>query len=175
MEKLDKGGKCFERFVNDLEQQKGLEPKIIAFQGKEGVKRAYLDEIEEGKTVYLLCGKIKKSEDVLKWFLEQFSKKRVKKGVKLKMLVSSKDKAIAEKYKLVEVHELFHEFPYPVTFAAYGNKFKIILWENELCGIIIEDKHIANFFKRIFKVLWCSCALHSLKTCIIKNLHGRKD
>jgi hypothetical protein len=118
----------------------------------------YLNELEEKSTIYVICTDIEKTESLLgNLFLKKFTDKRIKKKILIKMITSKDSKKLLRKYKLIKVRYLPFEFMTPASFSSYSNVFNIVLYGDEPIVFHIENKEIANSFKKYFELLWKIC------------------
>ena len=129
-----------------------LEAQILF--GKEGIKTIYNDELKEGKTVYVICTAIDRTEELLKHFLPQFTRKRIKLGIKIKMLSVKSQEKILKKYKLLEVRYLPEEYLSPASLTIYSNKLAIHLWSEEPITVWIENEEVVKQFLKYFELMW---------------------
>ncbi len=147
-------------------------PQLIFFEGQEGLKKIYLSMMREApknSTRYLL-------RDEFIWqpewsfILKQEWSDRVKrwaaeKNIKTKLLINSSK---IEKSKIRFYNNqtaLAHRFLPPQNaihqFAQYviGDTIAILSMEqNNLIGIKITNKHLADNFKKTFDTLWAGAA-----------------
>lgn len=122
--------------------------------GREGIKTMYMDEIKEGKTIYVICTTIDKTEELLKTFLPRFTRKRIKKKIKIKMLSAKKDVKFLKKYRLIEVRFLLEEYVSPASLTIYRDRLGITLWADNPITILIKNQEIANNFLNYFELMW---------------------
>ncbi len=143
-------------------------PQIIFFEGQEGLKKIYLSMMRQApknSTRYLL-------RDEFIWQSEwEFSFKQewsdlvrrwaVEKNMQTKLLVNfsklekSKGKYYASqkafKYKFLPAENAIHQF----ALYIIGDTIAILSMEkNNLVGIQITNKHLADNFKKNFDTLW---------------------
>lgn len=122
--------------------------------GKEGIKAMYLDEIESGQTIYVICTTIGMTEELLKYFLPRFTKERVKRKIKMKILASEKSRNFLDKYELVETRFLPEEYISPASITIYADKIGMVLWSNEPVTVLITNREVAENFRRYFELMW---------------------
>lgn len=156
-ENLRKIRQEFVKLIPALEEltrkgEKQVDARILF--GREGIKTMYMDEIKEGKTVYAICTTIDKTEELLKNFLPRFTRERVKKKIKIKMLSAKKNVKFLKKYKLVEVKFLPEEYTSPASLTIYRNKLGITLWADNPITVLIKNQEIANNFLNYFELMW---------------------
>ncbi len=156
-ENLRKLRQEFVKLIPNLEEvmrkgEKQVGARILF--GKEGIKTMYMDEIKEGKTVYIICTTIDKTEELLKQFLTRFTRERVRKKIKLKVLSAKKEINFLKKYKLVEVRFLPGEYISPASLTIYSNKLGITLWADNPITVLIKNEEIARNFLNYFEMIW---------------------
>jgi hypothetical protein len=125
--------------------------ETLFYRGAEGIKTIFEDQVSTGKEV-LVLGAASDAEEILKFYLPHYTKKRVSKKVKLKLIYSGGK--VKEKIPLSEVKYLPEEFASPVSTNIYGDKVAIIIWRAEPIAILIHDKEISSAYKKYFEVLW---------------------
>ncbi len=114
----------------------------------------YMDEIKKGKVVYVICTAIDKTEELLKNFLPMYTRERIKRKVKLKILSSKKDIGLLKQYKLVEIRSLPEEYVSPASLTIYRDKLGITLWAENPITVLIKNKEITRNFLNYFKLIW---------------------
>ncbi|MCK4730125.1 MAG: hypothetical protein KAT28_02295 [Candidatus Aenigmarchaeota archaeon] len=156
-ENLIKLRQDFVKLIPNLEElmRKG-ERKVDAriLFGREGIKTMYMDEIKEGKTVYVICTTIDKTEELLKNFLPRFTRDRIKKKIKIKMLSAKKEVKFLKKYKLIEIRPMPEEYVSPASLTIYRDKLGITLWSDNPITVLIKNKEIAENFLNYFELMW---------------------
>lgn len=144
-----------------LEKFKKTESKVHAeiYEGTEGLKSVMELILKEKKEWYTI-GSTGKGPVVLPFYLEQFARKRVKLGIKRKvLLVDSKEGRayykVLKQQGLVKIKFLPKEIQQPQTIWVFDNKVAIILVSVE-CPVVflIDNKEIADFYKEYFNLLW---------------------
>jgi sugar-specific transcriptional regulator TrmB len=144
-----------------LEKFKRAKIEIISqvYEGKEGVKSVMEDVLRERKE-WLSIGSTGKAYTLLPFYLEQFARKRVKLGIKRKVLIAptKKGEAHAAKLKkqgLAQVKFIPKQIRNPQTVWVYNDKVVIILVSLEHPVLImIQNKDIAKSHKDYFEWLW---------------------
>ncbi len=126
--------------------------ETVFFRGKEGLRTIFEDQIDEGKEV-LVIGGAKNAKEILTYYLERYTKKRVEKGIKLKILYAGKRKE-KEKIPLSEIKILPESYETAAATNIWGDKVAIIMWTERPFAILIHDKEIAKSYKNYFDLLW---------------------
>lgn len=134
------------------EGEKELEVRVL--EGKEGLRVLYMDEIKEGSLINLVCTTIDKSEELLKNFIPNFTRARVKRRIKMRIISTNKDVNFLKKYKLTEVRFLPDEYTSPASMTIFRNKLGIILWAEKPIVILIKNKEVADNFLKYFELMW---------------------
>lgn len=135
-------------------KSKGKESREVKIlEGKEGIKTLFNDEIRQGEKIYLI-GTPKESEEILKYFLPGYTRKRKEKEIKIKGIFEHKMKEIVKKKKSIEAQFLPKDYKSDVSISIYGNKTGIIFWIEEPLVIMIKDEEAANSFMNYFKLIW---------------------
>ncbi len=137
-----------------MEMEKDVRAEIL--YGKEGIKTMFLDELKVGKTVYIICTKIEKVEDMLKGFLVSYTRDRIKAGIKIKAVSLRDMKKNLEKYRLLEARYIMPENISPSSITIYGNRVAIVLWSDEPVVILVKSQEISDNFLKYFDIIWKS-------------------
>jgi len=156
-EKLMKVRQEFNKQLPNLMELTGRKKDGVSAEvlfGKDGIKMMYLDELETGQTIYVICTTIGMTEELLKYFLPRYTKERIKRKIKMKILASVASKDMLKKYELTEVKFLPEENISPASITVYANKTGIALWSNEPVTVLITSKEIADNFRRYFDLMW---------------------
>lgn len=159
---LTKQRQELQQLIPELElQQKYAKHKSEAtiYRGLKGVKTAYediLNTLQAGDEYYVTGGMVPHSAYFT--FIEQFHKRRAKKGIKVKLLYTELVKSIASnienlpgtKIKFVPQHLLSSCFV-----VMYKTKTLItVASEDDLTLFKIDSKGVTESFMKQFKLLW---------------------
>jgi len=162
LEKLQEKEKKIKEILSELEnlQKVSIEkPKVEFYQGLEGIKTVADDIIKKPKTTYFAFI----SEKALKFipiYHLQYRRKRKERKIFVNIITEktpvTEELKRKDKEELRETRFLEKVMKNSVTsFFIYGNKIAyIIATEMEQVGVIIENKDIAEFQKKIFDQLW---------------------
>jgi sugar-specific transcriptional regulator TrmB len=150
-----------ESFLPEIaEKFKKSESKVHAeiYEGADGLK-SVMELILKEKVEWLTIGSTGKAPVVLPFFLEQFAKKRIKLGIRRKILVIDSKVGreyydILRKQELTQVRFLPEEIQRPQTIWIFGNKIAIILVADNLVVFLINNREIAHSYREYFNVLW---------------------
>jgi sugar-specific transcriptional regulator TrmB len=148
--------------INRLASQYNLvagKPGVQFYEGVGGMKEIYNDILATGQDFYLIRSNYEPTykEEMLPT-VENFIKKRVKKGIHV-VALTPKDEKYAEASKLEEKDKeiLFDRtwidqksYQAPVEIDIYANKVAMLSFGQELIGTIIESPQIANAMRDLF-------------------------
>jgi sugar-specific transcriptional regulator TrmB len=127
-------------------------PRVEVLEGAEGLKTVLNDIVKTGKDV-VGWGAADVGEKYLpKWFIERYVNEKVKKNIKTTQLYG--EGKIPLKGKGYRNKKVPKEVSGPVTFGSYGNKTVIFFWGETPMTIRVDNKEIADSFKKHFKFLW---------------------
>jgi len=133
------------------------EREVKILEGKEGIKQLFNDELREGKEIYLI-GTPKESEEILKYFLPSWTKRRVSNKIKIKGIFENKMKKILNKRKDIECRFLPEDYQSNVSISIYGEKVGIVFWIEDPLVIMIKDAEASESFMNYFKMVWDSAS-----------------
>lgn len=126
--------------------------RVEVYSGEEGVK-TLLNDILRIKKDFVGFG-----VDESKWkekfpiLIEQYFKKEEKAGIKERLLTSEKADFVYKK-KTTNYRYIPEEYFNPNPTIVYGEKVASIIWE-PLTTIVIENKQLADSFRKHFELLW---------------------
>ncbi len=153
-EMMDAQKEAVDKLMPELEatflQQKNKQETQF-YRGVEGIKTIFEEQIEDGHDVCIIGGS-HYAWQVLRFYLPQYTKRRVKKKIKLHAIYAlPRHKSPVP---LADVRYLPESFLSPVATNVYGGKVAIILWSKDPVAIVIKQQDIARTFKHYFDMLW---------------------
>ena len=129
--------------------------EVLYFKGKEGIKTVYEDvlSIEED---YIGYGPGMQIDNLLKAYFKDYAHRRAKKKIHLKMIWDERSRGMYfTKTPLLESRFLPDDLCSHAALRIYGNKVAIILYSDEQpIAVMIENKAIADGYRRYFEVMW---------------------
>ncbi len=134
-----------------------IKQEAYVYEGKKGVKTVFEDvlkTLEKGEE-WLIFGA--SGEPVpLQDFLRSFEIRRSKKGVVLKIIFSEGAEFIdvLKNLPATELKVLPKEYMTPSEVEIFGDKTAIILWGEKPVAFVIENKEIADSFRKYFNLMW---------------------
>lgn len=138
----------------------GEKPKVRFYEGREGYYAVYKNILKDEPKELLA---IASYEDWLKhidWdFEEDWTKKRIAKGIKLRWLdfktPKVEERAKEGKQGLREIRFLPREFPFTSSMFIYGGKIILMSGkQKEFMAVIIENSEFSQMQKQVFEILW---------------------
>jgi len=127
------------------------------YKGKEGIKTIHSEMIKEGKEVLVLGAKGMIFKE-LPYFIPNFERERIKKKIKFTLIYDKKDIKEFEKNKIKR--KLFEGKSFPIGFDSksvvniFGNKVAIVLWKDYPSAFMIENKDVADSFRKWFGFMY---------------------
>lgn len=141
------------------------QPTIRFFQGVEGIKQIYEDQLKTGEPLYY----IRSLEDVRFFAFPELHAIRnafPQRGIQRYTIIQDQlppyhipehDRVPVEvSDTAMRLHRTWvdpEDYNEPVEWAAYGNKLSIISYGKEAIGTVIESPQVAKAFRRLFALL----------------------
>ena len=146
--------------LKDKYEKKQSKPELRTFYTKDAMKHIFYDVVETLKTGETYYRYSSRKHDNMRWFLsEDYKKKRDKKEIQRLVITSDELKKMKEKgdkklnREMVAIPKLYDLFEDNISKIIYGNKVAIIDYDTQT-SFIIENKKLADFEKKIFKLLF---------------------
>ncbi len=156
----------FRRFVGLVPEIKALEmtvgdrPKVLFFEGAEGIKSALQDTLDlpRGSEILAFANARGFWEDEQK-FASEYIRKRVHKGIDYRSImpdISELEEYIKkdEKHKRITRLVPADKFGFTNEINIYGSKMLIMSLQGELLAVIIESESVAKTQRMIFELAW---------------------
>ncbi|MBI4173119.1 MAG: hypothetical protein HY519_00190 [Candidatus Aenigmarchaeota archaeon] len=145
-----------------LEMGKQKEEKVNArlYEGYKGVRTVYNSSLERLKPgeehfVFSAFGE----PDFFVPFFINWNKRRVAKGIKLRVVINedAKEKILSYvKGRLARYKILPKDFSTPTSTNIFGNTVAMVVWLEKPIAFVIESKEAADSFRKYFEILWKS-------------------
>jgi len=127
--------------------------KFEIFKGKEGIKTIFEDMLKH-KNIYIIGGGFYLVKE-LPHYWPQYNERRIKAKCTWHNLVINELRNNIPETKLVKYKTLPKEFSgNPIAIIIYDNKVVKLCWLEEQFAILIENKQIAENYKKYHKYLW---------------------
>lgn len=147
--------------ISCINQEK-QESEVGTFQGYNSLRSLMnhrLDILHKGGTIYIINPSSVQPLEKYKTLWHNHDIKRIKKGIKLKIITCSKFREIIKKeyggYRLRE--DRFIELESPTSIIVYGDYVQIAVYKGqdaEPINIRIHDEELAKFYVHYFELLW---------------------
>lgn len=132
-------------------------PNLTVYEGKEGLKTALLDILNENKEVVVFgaCGNIFKT---LEYNFPNLLAKFLKSKIKARYIINDNYKEFDKKFpkSIAKIKHL--NIKSKAATIIYGNKVAIQSLEENPFSAIIEDKNLADSYRNYFEFMWKSIA-----------------
>ena len=144
--------------LRELKKIKRKEQEANIYEGYKGIKTVFEDILNTLKPgdEYLVFGVVNIPKP-FENYIVHWTKRRLKKKLKLKIIFNKDVKKMIEKYKkekLTDVRVLPKEYVTPAVVNIYGNKTATIVWTKEPLAFVVKNKDYADSFRQYFKLLW---------------------
>ena len=138
------------------------EQKIQVFEGVRGIKTAleFVLDVLYKDDLFVVFGAPKIGNEKLHGFFNYFHQRRIKKGIKYKVIYNADAKEFGEqrkKYKLTKVKYLQKEMNTPSVFWLFGDYVALVVFSDEPVVLLIKDKQIVESFQTYFDFIWKAC------------------
>ncbi len=137
-------------------------PKVTFFEGVDGLKAIHDDILKtKDKALENIVAlddvmKVEPSEEDVAAFREALDKK----GIAVRILYTSKDKALSLPSNLKNPWSVkrasFEKYPLHGEITLYGDKVAAFSYRGQIFGTIIESKEIAQAVRVLFELSWAS-------------------
>lgn len=137
-------------------------PKIIFYEGLEGIKKLYFDNLKEKQPILEFVSLKQIHPEIEFHSSNYYIPQRIKRKIPIKILVSGQAKSnriklTTDSYALREVKLLDENlYPIPLDCYIYGDNVSFALYrkDTEPIGILIRSKEIATTLRSLFNFIW---------------------
>lgn len=142
-------------------RMQGLRPKIEVYEGFEGMQKLYNRTLETKDEIKSFVMPSRYNPKVMDWFVKDYVPARVKRGVSIKVIMTSDE--ISEYYAQFKKEHLrvsklvpATKFKFRIECMIQANRVYFASYEKggPLVGIIIESKQIADTLGALFDLAW---------------------
>ena len=124
------------------------------FSGAEGLKTVF-EDILRMKCDYIGVSPEPNLEKILRQYIIHYAAKRRKEKIKARMIYGEKSRKFVKKKSLTEVRYIPNEYTSDVALRVYADRIAILLLSKEdPTAVVIQNKTIADGYRKYFKVLW---------------------
>lgn len=147
--------------INSFKNNPVVERKTSLSEGINSLKNIlnHLLDLKESIYIYNLP---KDSTELLRGFLEEFNRRRIKRKTPLKIIYDIKQITIAKKMNRLDFTDArYITIKNPKsTLVICGDKIINIIWETPISTILTTNESIAKTYKSIFDILWKESAIN---------------
>ncbi|MDP1695199.1 MAG: helix-turn-helix domain-containing protein, partial [Candidatus Woesearchaeota archaeon] len=160
-EELDKQKELAQQLSKEVALSKkriSLKETAAVFNGVAGVKKIYADIIEH-KLDYHVFGSPLQSETIIpSYYWQNVHMKQHESGIKAQMIFHKSLRHWKKiiRHKEIKVRFFDVEFEPLTETTIYGNKIAFVVWTDKPIVTIIDNEHVADAYRQIFKTLWKS-------------------
>jgi HTH-type transcriptional regulator, sugar sensing transcriptional regulator len=137
-------------------------PKIVFYEGIEGLKKLYMDNLRERQPILEFVSLENIHPEIESHSKNYYIPARINRNIPIKIIVSgeTESKSIRLKtdpYALREVKTISQEkFPIPLDCYIYGDNvsFAVYRTDSEPIGVIIRSKEISRTLRSLFEFVW---------------------
>lgn len=145
-----------------LLQTAKVKPKIVFYEGVEGLKKLYMDNLHEKKPILEFVSVEKIHPEIELYSKNYYIPQRINRKIPIKILVSGNTTSELLNLKTAEwaLREVKmideNKFPIPLDCYVYGNNvsFAVYRTDSEPIGVIIRSKEIATTMRSVFEFMW---------------------
>jgi len=139
-----------------------IRPQIIFYEGLEGLKKIYIDNLRAKKPILEFVGLEKIHPEVDLYVKNYYIPQRTNRRIPIKIIISGETaterfKLKTDPYALREVKIINKEkFPIPLDSYIYGDNISFLVYrsDSEPIGVIIRSKEIATTLRSLFELIW---------------------
>ena len=144
-------------------------PIVQIYEGVEGIKKIYMDTLEERKDIYAALQTSEVDPDVYSWLESYYGRERTRLGIHAHVIVASGK--WSDEYREKDSQNLrttrqepSEKFPFEHELNIYGDKVTFIAFKKDepLIGIIIKNQLVANTMKALFDLAWAGSQKYSV-------------
>ncbi len=133
-------------------------PKVKFYEGIEGVKEALEDTLNAKGQILGYAVGADAFEAVGEEYLREYFKKRVKLGIKIRLIAPSDEESLKViSHDKTELRESLvvpsNKFYFSTETNIYNNKILNISWKEKF-AVIIESREIADAQRNVFELAW---------------------
>ena len=142
--------------INNIVGSIKQKQEALVYRGKKGVRTFYKELLEDGND-YIVFGAPEKSIGLMDdLFWRNFNVKRRDKKIKAKLIFNESIRKYGEsiKNKITEIRYFDKDFEPLTETNIQEDRVAIIVWTEEPILFIIQDKNVAENYKKYFEKMW---------------------
>lgn len=159
-----------ESIISELEllHAKQNRPRIIFYEGKEGLEHVYEDTLTSSEPIRAYAT-VDDMHNALPNYFPKYYKRRAEKNISIRAIVPETPVSRERKmHDLEEKREIAFvpadKYYFSPEINIYDNKVMIASWKEKL-GIIIESSEISDAMKKVFELAWAEAKRLDKELC----------
>lgn len=120
------------------------------FRGKQALKTVFDDQINTRKEI-LIFGASTYAAQIVKYYFERYDRLRVTHNIFVRAVFNQK---LRKKIPKAEIRYLPRQYRSHTATNVWGDKVAIILWTENPFAILINNKEIADSYRKYFELMW---------------------
>jgi HTH-type transcriptional regulator, sugar sensing transcriptional regulator len=154
-------------FLRAMNKGKKAKPQVQVYEGIEGMKQVYLENIWKSKTEILFFSSIQKIYEIIPDLLDKWIKDMAHEQKQfqhnIRELINPDPKDIEYGLKTEKIHKkqsvrvIPKDFPFKfigTDNAIFEDKIMMVSFEDKLFTTIIQSKHLADTLRTIYELAW---------------------
>ena len=139
--------------LSNIYKEGTIKKNVQVFKGKLGIKTV-LKEILDSKTEIINFGSSMKFPNFYPEYFDVWESKRIKKGIKMRIVTSKSIKGKVPAKRLQKIKFLKMEFENKTSTFVYDEKVASFIWVEEPIAILIQNTELAESHRNYFNFLW---------------------
>ncbi len=141
-----------------------VKPVVNFYEGIEGIKKVYLDNLRVGQAILEFLSLQKIDEEIEDYCTGFYIRERIRRRIPIKIIISGP--MVYGKFNLENNERALREtknisaqpFPMPIDAYIYGDNLSFMVYrsDSEPAAIIIRSKEIATAMRSLFNLAWAS-------------------
>ncbi|MBW2981294.1 hypothetical protein KY343_00295 [Candidatus Woesearchaeota archaeon] len=146
-----------------MHKHKPGEEKVTMFEGYKGVKSVYdniVRTLNKGDEILVFGARGADESFMSNTFFIEYTKRRVAKGIKMKMIFNADARETGKYYSKLqntEVKYMPKNMKTPAAVDIYGNNVGTLILKPKPMVFLITSKEVADSYKEFFKLFWRIC------------------
>lgn len=163
---LEKEKRDFEEILPQLKllkKEKATDEKAVIYEGYKGVRSVYdniIRNLSKGDEILVFGARGADESFMSKTFFKEYTKRRISKGIKIKMIFNADAKDTGKFYSTLENTEVRYMpegMKTPAAVDIFGNNIGILVLKENPRIFLITSKEVSDSYREYFKMLWKIC------------------
>ena len=143
-----------------IEKEHLPEENATTYEGYKGVRNVYdniIAKLKKGDEILVFGARGQDASFMAKTYFKQYTKRRIKKGIKMRMIFNADSKATGKFYSelpLTQVKYMPPNMNTPAAVDIYSNNVGILVLKKQPIVFLITSKEVADSYRSFFELLW---------------------